>query len=158
MAGKPRLDSIAINFDANWKLDEATGCHEWLRSKKRDGYGYLYAINKGKVIGAHVFSYERSIGPIPTGMHVCHSCDNKGCVSPAHLFLGTNTDNRLDSVVKRRHAFGSRHGQAKIDEAQAEAIKRSWKEGGVSQKQIAQQFGISQTQVSRIVNNQRWAA
>ena len=157
MAGKSRQNSIARTFDSHYRVDDATGCHEWLRAKNK-GYGHLFDSDRWAVVGAHIFAYERLHGKVPEGMHVCHSCDNRGCVNPAHLFLGTNTDNRLDSVVKRRHAFGSRHGRAKIDEAQAEAIKQAWKAGGASQKQIAQQFGISQTQVSRIVNNQRWAA
>jgi len=158
MAGKLRADSIARTFDNHYAVNENTGCHEWRRAIKRDGYGYLYDFERSSVVGAHVFSYERKHGRVPNGMHVCHRCDNKKCVNEAHLFLGTNTDNRLDSVNKRHHAFGDRHGMAKLALYQAEDIKRIWQAGGVSQHAIASKFEISQAQVSRIICGKRWAA
>lgn len=57
----------------------------------------------GKSIKTHRYSYTISIGPIPDGMCVLHKCDNPPCVNPAHLFLGTNKDNTLDMLSKRRH-------------------------------------------------------
>jgi hypothetical protein len=157
MSGKPRPDSIARTFDSHWKLDEATGCHIWLRAYRRDGYGYLLDPSKKRCIGAHVFSFERTHEPA-AGRHICHRCDNRACVNPDHLFAGSNTDNRQDSVQKRRHAFGERHGLAKITAECAERIKDIWRVGSNSQTEIAKYFGISQTQVSRIVRDQRWAA
>lgn len=158
MAGKPQANSIAKTFDQHWRLNPATGCHEWMRSARRGGYGQLYDGTRGRLVGAHTFAYERAHGQIASGAHVCHRCDNPRCVNPDHLFIGTNTDNRHDSVRKRRHAYGDRHGQAKLTPGCVDRIKDIWRVGGASQKSIARYFGISQTQVSRVLAGARWQA
>lgn len=78
----------------------SNGCHEWIGSKSKKGYGYFH--HKGKTKKAYRISYELFYGPIPSGLHVCHICDNPSCVNPEHLFLGTNTDNYQDKIKKNR--------------------------------------------------------
>ena len=80
-----------------------TGCWEWIGGKKWDSYGTI--LWKGTLVGAHRMAYQAVKGPIPPGMQVCHKCDNKRCVNPKHLFLGTNTDNQNDSIRKGRRGF-----------------------------------------------------
>lgn len=76
-------------------------CWEWMGAKNRKGYGQ-YRLDR-KLHIASRYAYELFNGPIPTGMQVCHSCDNPSCVRHSHLFLGTNQANQLDSVSKSRH-------------------------------------------------------
>lgn len=64
----------------------------------RTGYGM-----KG-MLYAHREAWKEANGPIPPGMLVCHSCDNRSCVEPTHLFLGTDKDNQHDSINKGRHS------------------------------------------------------
>lgn len=151
---------IAKEFDRHWKENPASGCWEWQRSFGSDGYGQLYigtGRNCRKKTSAHRFSYERHNGRIPDGLHVCHRCDNKACVNPAHLFLGTNTENRRDSVAKGRAAKGERHGRCKLAVGDVDRIRDIARVGGVSHAEIASHFGISQTQASRIIRGARWA-
>lgn len=109
-------------------------------------------IFKRRKLSAHRVSYEQVHGDIPTGLCVCHKCDVRQCVNPTHLFLGTDKDNHDDCVAKRRHAFGSRMGTAKLTENQVTAIRRS----DLSGRQLALQYGVSPTTISEIVNYKIW--
>jgi len=84
------------------KVDKRPGeCWEWLASRYSSGYGMFYY--ESKLRGAHRVSWLLFHGEIPLGKMVCHTCDNKTCVSPDHLFIGTQTDNMRDSARKGRN-------------------------------------------------------
>ncbi len=78
-------------------------CWEWMSGKTRFGYGVYRNPDTKKTVMAHRYAYETHYGKIPPGMQVCHRCDNRACVRHGHFFLGTNSDNQVDSVEKKRH-------------------------------------------------------
>lgn len=83
------------------KVDLTDGCWIWTGAKSQGGYGQLTVERKRAL--AHRLAYTLAYGTIPEGQHVCHSCDNRLCVRPTHLFLGTRSDNMQDMVRKGRH-------------------------------------------------------
>lgn len=133
-------------------------CWEWTAAKHQFGYGML-GVNS-KVIYAHRFSWQIHFGDIPPGMEVCHSCDNPPCVNPNHLFLGTQTDNVYDMQRKGRHRGGSMpgesHPQSKLTKKQVRAIREQYAQGEISQRALAEQYGMCQSAIGNIIRRKSW--
>ena len=138
-------------MEAFWsKANKTEDCWEWTSFLTKDGYG-IFRIN------AHRMAWVLMNGAIPDGMLICHRCDNRSCVNPDHLFLGTPLDNMLDKVAKGRHnpTRGERSGTAKLTWDQVEEIRRAYRDGE-RQRDIAARYGVGQPAISVIVNRKRW--
>jgi hypothetical protein len=81
---------------------QPNGCWQWTGWKNHDGYGFFRYLNK-RDIQAHRFSAQHLAGLDIDGKVICHRCDNPGCVNPAHLFAGSQSDNVNDAISKGRH-------------------------------------------------------
>lgn len=132
------------------------GCWVWMRACWGSGYGIIKHGNRS--MSAHKASFEAFVGPVPDGADVLHHCDVKPCVNPAHLFLGTHADNMQDAAAKGllRPLPGEANGFAKLTEEAVAAIRRRYVPGEVRQADLAEEFGITQGQVSAIVRGVRW--
>ena len=85
-------------------------------------------------------------------MCICHACDNPSCVNVDHLFLGTDWDNKHDSVNKRRHARGAENGKAKLTDADVKRIRVDPR----SHEAIAENYGVADSAISNIKNDKTW--
>lgn len=83
------------------RSDNPSDCWTWVGAINSNGYGQLNGP-LGNRIYAHRASYEMFIGPIPKGLFVLHHCDNRKCINPSHLFIGTLKDNTQDAISKGR--------------------------------------------------------
>lgn len=129
-------------------------CWEWQGQISDKGYG-LFEF-RGVRYRAHRLSWELNCSPVPTGLYVCHHCDNRRCVRPSHLFLGTALDNARDAARKGRMSRRHRRGRAKLTFEQARAIRETYHAGGVSQRALAARYGLGQSTVRDIVNGTTW--
>lgn len=153
------------------KVDKAGPCWLWTDKPDPDGYGQLRVT--GRNIRAHRLSYTLAYGPIPDGLDVCHHCDVPLCVRPDHLFIGTHADNvrdmdqkgrrnpaRGDKSGSRKHperqVRGTRHGMARLTEADVVAIRESIARG-IRQSDLAAQYGVSRALVTLIKQRRLWA-
>lgn len=150
------LTTPAIRF---WRfVDKAEGCWEWSGPRFPTGYGFLKDSSTKRNRMAHRVSWEIHYGPIPKGLHCCHRCDNRSCVNPAHLFIGTAKDNMVDRDRKGRQAphHGEFNGRAKLTEAVRLEIIREYSSGGVSYDKLAKKHRVSKTGIANLLRGKSW--
>jgi len=151
-ANKKSVRPLAERFWEKVQRQE-NGCYEWTASLGPGGYGQFLMKRDGqpkRMYPASRIAWELQRGPIPKGMFVCHHCDNRKCVRPDHLFLGTIKDNVFDARQKGRL-------QHKITLEQVREIQRTWdndttpRHYGVLTK-MKKQYGVSFTLLWKIVH------
>lgn len=121
-------------------------CWEWIGERRHNGYGQFWAAN------AHRVSWWVTNGPIPAGMYVCHRCDNRLCVNPRHLFLGTPKDNSLDAKAKGRTNGGKPQG---LSHAGKHERVLAMLDAGKTRQQVADALGMTERNVYYIQKKHR---
>jgi HNH endonuclease len=129
-------------------VEKTDGCWLWKGALSPKGYGqFMTRLNgKAKLVTASRFSWQIHHGPIPEGMHACHKCDNRRCVNPDHLFLGTHEDNMIDMVEKGRQA------KAKLDAEKVKAIRLDTRK----HEDIAKDYGVIRQTVTLLKARKTW--
>lgn len=129
-------------------------CWTWIGSIDTRGYGSVGADGGKPLMRAHRVVYALVFGPIPTGLVVCHACDNRACVNPRHLFAATQRDNVLDMVRKGRRQWpaGERHPKAKLSAEDVLAIRGDNRPPCL----IRAEYGIGKTTLYQIQRRETW--
>lgn len=151
------------------KVQKTDTCWIWTGTMGSGGYGQFWF--NGKTHWAHRVSYALFISPDLKNLCVCHSCDVRNCVNPAHLWLGTNADNTDDMVRKGRTVSGDKHwtrirpesilrgekqGSSKLTEEQVLVIREKYATDNYSQRELAKEFKVCQTMIGTILRRERW--
>lgn len=156
--GRQRFVSKPLDERVWEKVDRSGGpgaCWPWLGSLRR-GYGIL-KVNK-KTVPAHRLAWELANGrSMGAGMQACHTCDNRRCCNPAHIWEGTGSENLKDAVRKNRllPPLGTKHHCAKLTEDDVRAI-RSRAANGERQCDLAKAYGVSSTVIRKTVLRLQW--
>lgn len=136
-------------------------CWEWQAGVNKKGYGKFSARNRSQSpLRSNRVVWELTHGKIPDDLWVLHSCDNPSCCNPKHLFLGTASDNTQDMMNKGRNRCGRLRGEQstvhKLTAEQVAFIRQRYAEGDISQRALARQVGVGQSQIQRILAGKSW--
>lgn len=163
-------------FEAKYEKRSPDECWPWRAATTDRGYGACRLGSRPDgsrgTFYAHRIAWTFANGPIPDGLFVCHHCDNPACCNPAHLFVGTNTDNLRDAAQKGRTARGERsgththpesvlrgerNGNATLTAQKVRDIRRRYAAGNVGQRALAKAFGVSRSLIGHVVHRRAWA-
>lgn len=159
----PFPDAVFAKFLRGFIPGRPDECWEWTGPKTQAGYGLIThwdnANQKQHHLVSNRVSYCYHRGVLDTGkMAVCHSCDNRPCVNPNHLFLGSRADNILDMYRKGRQGDlrGIRNGRSRLAESDVAKIRKWSASGAIKRKEIAARFNISTSAVGLIASRRRY--
>lgn len=158
LAPKPTLEQV---FWAG--VEKSSGCWVWTGTKVgRDGrHLYGTVTFQRRTYRAHRLSWMLHFGEVPSGMFVCHKCDNPPCVRPDHLFLGTNADNMADMAAKGRahRNLGPLNVKSKLTPRDVQYIRRTYVRGSstAGAPALAAELGVSSSSVFHVLNRKNYA-
>ncbi len=141
-------------FNAKVAVTAPNDCHEWIAAKTSEGYGIFRFA--GKNMTAQRFAWWISTGIWPAKLMVCHSCDNKLCCNPAHLWLGTAKENMQDALAKGRMAVGERNGSAKLTEREVRQIRTEYAARDTTYRQLADEHNVAHSLIGGVVRGESW--
>jgi len=147
-----RAFGAGLDFLCN--IPETDDCIVWPFGHFSNGYGSVKF--NGRSRKAHRVSYELNIGEIPMRLDVCHNCGIRPCVNPRHLRADTRVSNMADKIKHGTHSRGSHNPNVRLTPDQVARIRQRV-HNGEKQRAVALDFGVSQTQVSRIIVGLSWA-
>ena len=150
--------TIIERFKMHVRLADS-GCWLWVGHKTSNGYGMIGKIGgvAGVFKSAHRVAFELYNGELIDGMQICHTCDNRACVNPLHLFQGTAKDNTRDAIGKGRMSIGEVNGNAKLTAAEVVEIRKQIAQG-TPLDAIAADFKISVSTIRNIKKRRVWAS
>lgn len=151
-------------FCKQFRLGRSNDCWEWLGRLDDDGYGLTKTGRGRNEARAHRFSMQLEIGrKLKPGECVLHTCDNRKCVNPRHLYIGTPANNTRDMLVRGRYISnfigrmkGEKNPHCKLTWKKVRRIRKKYKTGKYSQRDLARVYGVGHDEICRIVNYKIW--
>ncbi len=133
-------------------------CWEWDAALSKNGYGAFSVGSKmdgnKRTVGAHVMALQLTIErTLESGEMSLHTCDNKPCCNPAHLYIGDYSDNRRDSDIRGRSLKGAKHPNAMLTDKQVKEIRKSTNQ---TLKELSVIYGVHHMTIWRIRNYKRY--
>jgi hypothetical protein len=145
---RPHTKESVISKMANNAVVTSSGCWLWTAATT---HGYASMGYQGKIKKVCILIYELFIldHPIPNGYCVLHTCDNRSCINPDHLYLGTKADNNRDRMERNPDSF---KGRQKISPEQLKLIK-TMSDQGIHKKILASHFNVDVRTIQRLVSD-----
>ncbi len=140
---------------------DSEGCWNWVKRLSfgygevhRNKYGQIYKCTK-----AHQLSYKIYKGEYEKGLSICHTCHNRCCVNPSHLYAGTHKENMQDMIRAGRKACtkGENSGVSKLTWKDVKEIRDLLRGGPFLQKEIAELYNVYPTNITKIKKGTRWS-
>jgi hypothetical protein len=154
MSIEEKNGSLAERFTARVGSPNANGCRTWMALRDEKGYGVI-GYGRGRWRRSHRIAWELAAGPIPTGMHVLHRCDNPPCCAVEHLFLGTNKDNVADKMSKGRQSRGRPSPNGKLTATDV-ACARTLYRAGASGLSLSKVFSVRVNAMWNLLNGRTY--
>ncbi len=149
LSNHQKVFSKKITFKEN-----ENGCFE-ITSHKPNSNGYSLIRKYGKRTSIHRFIYEQCFGEIPLGLVVRHKCDNKSCINPEHLLIGTRQDNVNDAIERNRYKVHEEHPNAKLTIETVSHIKKLLSQG-MRNVDIADILELKPSMITDIKREKTW--
>lgn len=156
------MENIKERFWGRVKVRKGNACWLWDGPPRHNGYGEIRINGRnGKTLRAHRVAWEIANGPIPEGLCVMHKCDNRICVRPDHLSIGTVADNQADMARKGRAKGnpqkGEFSGHHKLTEKQVLEIRKRFANGETDKHILGVKFGVTRQSIHLIVTRRQWS-
>jgi hypothetical protein len=150
---------LSKNFPERFwsKVNKTDSCWLWGAGCDTAGYGLIRRGEKRGTITTHRASWIINKGPVPKGLCVLHNCpngDNRKCINPNHLWLGTADENMKDRNSKNRQAKGEKIGNSKLTEDAINEIRALSKI--ISGRKIAKLFSVGKTTIQEVLKRRSW--
>lgn len=145
------------------EIEKNNGCWEWQGELHPQGYAYTTCYETGKREQVHRVSYRIFKEEIPHGLLVCHTCDNRRCINPDHLWIGTHKENSQDAKrkgrlehVKLMQSKGEEKASSKLNNEKVREIREEIKKG-IRCTVIARKFGVNSTTIYSLRDGKTWS-